>query len=112
MTPTPISLLIVDDDPVFARFVTQLVRVIGRELACTSTWVDSAEKALGELRGGRYDLALVDYNLPGSNGLALLAAIQEPWDTACAPRWLPRCCGRCWTTWRRNCRSRASSLRK
>jgi phosphoserine phosphatase RsbU/P len=75
MTP-PISLLIVDDDPVFARFVQQLARAMGEELACLPTWVDSAEKALDEIRSHRYDLALLDYSLPGASGLELLASIQ------------------------------------
>jgi sigma-B regulation protein RsbU (phosphoserine phosphatase) len=77
MNPSPISLLIVDDDPVFALYVQQLVRVLGQELPCTSAWVDNAEKALDEIRSGRYDVALLDYNLPGTDGLSLLAAIQE-----------------------------------
>ena len=69
MSASPISLLIVDDDPVFARYVQQLVRALGRELPCAPTWVDTAEKALDEIRSGRYDLALLDYNLPGADGL-------------------------------------------
>lgn len=77
MSNSPTSVLIVDDDPVFARFVQQLVRVLGQELPCTPTWVDSGEKALEEIGRNRYDLALLDYNLPGADGLALLAAIQK-----------------------------------
>lgn len=77
MTPSPVSLLIVDDDPVFGRFVQQLVHVINGDLPCAPTWVDTAEKALEELSRSSYDLALLDYNLPGANGLALLASIQE-----------------------------------
>jgi sigma-B regulation protein RsbU (phosphoserine phosphatase) len=81
---SPISLLIVDDDPVFARFLQQLLRVLGQELPCIATWVDSAEKALEEIRHGAYDLALLDYNLPGADGLALLGAIQDH-PAACHP---------------------------
>jgi phosphoserine phosphatase RsbU/P len=73
---SPISLLIVDDDPVFARFVQQLARAMGEELPCAPAWVDSAEKALEEISTRRYDLALLDYNLPGASGLELLASIQ------------------------------------
>jgi sigma-B regulation protein RsbU (phosphoserine phosphatase) len=77
MKSDPVSLLIVDDDPVFGRFVQQLVRVINGDLPCTPTWVDTAEKALEELRRCSYDLALLDYNLPGADGLALLTTIQD-----------------------------------
>lgn len=77
MKPTPISLLIVDDDPLFSRVVQHLVHALHDDLPCTPTWVDTAEKALEELSRNRYDLALLDYNLPGANGLALLAAIQD-----------------------------------
>ncbi len=77
MNPNPISLLVVDDDPVFALFIQQLIRAVGQDLPCTSTWVDTAEKALEEIRGRRYDLALLDYHLPGTDGLGLLAVIQE-----------------------------------
>ena len=77
MNAGPISLLIVDDDPVFARYLQQLVRVLGQEWPCAPTCVDTAEKALDEIRSGRYDLALLDYNLPGADGLSLLASIQE-----------------------------------
>ena len=34
MTSNPVSLLIVDDDPVFAMFVQQLVRALGQEMSC------------------------------------------------------------------------------
>ena len=77
MKPSPISLLIVDDDPVFSRFLGQLVKVLDAELACVSTSVDTAEKALDELGGRHYDLALLDYNLPGVDGLKLLEVIQS-----------------------------------
>jgi phosphoserine phosphatase RsbU/P len=77
MNASPISLLIVDDDPVFARYVQQLVRELGQDLPCAPTVVDTAEKALAEIRDGHYDLALLDYHLPGADGLSLLAAIQE-----------------------------------
>jgi phosphoserine phosphatase RsbU/P len=77
MNARPIALLIVDDDPVFAGYVQQLVRVLGQDLPCTPTWVDTAEKAVEEVRRGRYDLALLDYHLPGADGLSLLASIQE-----------------------------------
>jgi sigma-B regulation protein RsbU (phosphoserine phosphatase) len=77
MNAPAIPLLIVDDDPVFALFVRQLVEVLSSELPCAPEWVDTAEKALEILSRQRYELVLLDYNLPGANGLQVLAQIQE-----------------------------------
>ena len=77
MNPTPVSLLIVDDDPVFAQFVRQMVLSLGSDFPCSPEWADSAEKAMEQLRGGAYELVLLDYNLPGANGLQMLEQIRE-----------------------------------
>jgi len=71
------SLLIVDDDPVFARFVSQLVQALAEELPCSVDCADSAEAALERISHGRFDLALLDYHLPGMSGLELLAQIRN-----------------------------------
>jgi sigma-B regulation protein RsbU (phosphoserine phosphatase) len=70
------SLLVVDDDPVFTRFVCQLVQALAEELPCHVDCADSAEAALERIPRGRFDLALVDYHLPGVSGLDLLAQIR------------------------------------
>ncbi len=78
MNPAPaVSLLIVDDDPVFAEFVRQLVRSLGGEFPCALQWMDSAETALLELGQRQYELMLLDYNLPRANGLQVLAQVRE-----------------------------------
>lgn len=77
MNDDPIPVLIVDDDPVFALFVRQLVESLGNELPCAPEWVDTAEKALEEINRTPYELVLCDYNLPGVSGLELLAQIQR-----------------------------------
>jgi sigma-B regulation protein RsbU (phosphoserine phosphatase) len=74
---TPIPLLIVDDDPVFALVVKQIVASLGPDLACAPTWVDTAEKGLIELGRDNYDVVLLDYHLPGADGLHVLAQIQQ-----------------------------------
>jgi CheY-like chemotaxis protein len=73
----PVPLLIVDDDPVFARFVGQLVQSLGSEMPCVPQWADTAEKALAELRANPYELVLLDYNLPDGNGLQVLGRIRD-----------------------------------
>jgi phosphoserine phosphatase RsbU/P len=77
MTPhAPIPVLIVDDDPVFARFVQQLVNSLNREMPCAPHCVDTAAKALEELGSNAYELVLLDYNLPDADGLQVLAHIR------------------------------------
>ena len=77
MTKKITSLLVVDDDPVFSRFVCQLVLALAEELPCGVTCAASAEAALTQIPRGRFELALVDYHLPGLSGLDLLAQINQ-----------------------------------
>jgi serine phosphatase RsbU (regulator of sigma subunit) len=71
------TLLIVDDDPVFTRFVSQLVSALAAELPCDVTCSDSAEAAEELMRQRQFDLALVDYHLPHASGLDLLAKVRS-----------------------------------
>lgn len=77
MSAAPISVLIVDDDPVFAQFVRQMLLALGDDLPCSPCWVDTADKALDHLRRVGADLMLLDYNLPGANGLEVLEQIRH-----------------------------------
>lgn len=77
MDREPISVLIVDDDPVFAHFVRQLLLSLRDQLPCETKWVDTAEKALVELAHTAYELVLLDYHLPAADGLEMLARIRE-----------------------------------
>ena len=77
MNPKITSLLVVDDDPVFTRFVCQLVQSLAAELPCQVTCADSAEAAEAELRQHPFDLALVDFHLPRASGLDLLSKIAS-----------------------------------
>jgi sigma-B regulation protein RsbU (phosphoserine phosphatase) len=77
MNAAPVALLIVDDDPVFARYVQQLLLSLRGEVPCAAQWVDTSSRALAELRRSDYALVLLDYNLPDTDGLKLLAQIRE-----------------------------------
>jgi serine phosphatase RsbU (regulator of sigma subunit) len=77
MTNPSISMLIVDDDPVFAAYAQQLVLSLRDELPCAVNWMDTAEEAWDALQAAPYDLVLLDYNLPRVNGLEMLSRIRE-----------------------------------
>ncbi|HEX9047661.1 MAG TPA: fused response regulator/phosphatase [Verrucomicrobiae bacterium] len=77
MNPKPTSLLVVDDDPVFTLFLRQLVLSLGKDIPCAIESAPSAEAALALIPRHRFDLALVDYHLPGLSGLELLVQIRR-----------------------------------
>jgi two-component system KDP operon response regulator KdpE len=71
-------ILVVDDEP-------QIRRVMRTALTAQSYYVNDApsgEIALEKLREERYDLVLLDMNMPGMGGVATCRAIREHWDVA------------------------------
>jgi DNA-binding NtrC family response regulator len=60
--------LIVDDDVHFVRSLERLLRREGHDVAAALT----AEEARGQLRSVEPDVVVLDYQLPGKNGLELL----------------------------------------
>lgn len=65
--------LVVDDDP-------QIRRVMRATLTAHGYEVDDArcgEEALQKLRAGAHDLALVDVNMPGMNGMDVCRSIRQ-----------------------------------
>jgi sigma-B regulation protein RsbU (phosphoserine phosphatase) len=72
----PIRILLVDDDPVFTLFTCQLLKSLDAGSPCKIATLADGQAALKEIHHNRYDLALLDYSLPGANGLEILAEIQ------------------------------------
>jgi two-component system KDP operon response regulator KdpE len=69
-------ILVVDDEP-------QIRRVMRTTLSSQGFFVNDArsgEEALERLRQERYDLVLLDMNMPGMGGMAACRAIREQWD--------------------------------
>jgi DNA-binding response OmpR family regulator len=73
--PKPTRVLVIEDDPamnVFYRRLFGLWRAEGFE----ALFAADAEQALGLLASRAADLAIVDWNLPGLSGQALVAAMR------------------------------------
>jgi two-component system response regulator (stage 0 sporulation protein F) len=68
-------ILIVDDETVVAFFLREGLQGLGDRYDVRTS--GSAESALEQVRQGRFDLAVVDYRLPGLNGLDLVRTLQE-----------------------------------
>lgn len=77
MINAPIPVLIVDDDPAVGAWLNLLVRRMGESLPCSPLWVTKGSEALAALKERDFELALLDYNLPDTDGLTLLAHIQQ-----------------------------------
>jgi len=80
-TPTerPLKILVVDDEPIIARLITQLLAVDGHQ----AEFVTSASEALKSLATGNFDAVLSDRSMPHMNGdqLALKVAERFPGKT-------------------------------
>ena len=72
-----IPLLIVEDNPIYAEILQQLLQVLTTELRFDVQWVDTAEKAQAAVRQKHYALVLLDYRLPTADGLTVLAGLRK-----------------------------------
>jgi serine phosphatase RsbU (regulator of sigma subunit) len=77
MIAAPVPLLVVEDSPVYAEILQRLLSTLGADLQFTSKWVDTAEKAIEEISRENYTLVLLDYKLPGADGLTVLNHIRS-----------------------------------
>lgn len=69
------SILLIDDDADEINILSEAVEMTGSHSTCD--WAEGAEQAYGVLRVARPDLILLDYNMPGPNGLACLEEIKK-----------------------------------
>ncbi|MDO9418863.1 response regulator [Pararhizobium sp.] len=77
------KLLVVDDDPVDAKFVVRAFSNVSGQLHITH--VDDADTATSRLEVERFDYILLDINMPGIDGMELLRRIRSNGPTALTP---------------------------
>jgi sigma-B regulation protein RsbU (phosphoserine phosphatase) len=76
MSAPKTSVLIVDDDSSVGAWLQLLVRRMGETLPCNATWVTTGALGMQELEKGSYELVLLDYHLPDTDGLTMLSKIE------------------------------------
>src|SRR5688572_29117520 len=75
---TSARILVVDDEPQIRRVMRSALTADGYEVYDAKT----GEDALQQLRNGRYDLVLLDMNMPGMSGLEACRMIRASSEAA------------------------------
>ena len=70
-----LRILIIDDEP---RLCELLSRAVVR-MGCDAATVDSAEAAAKELENQRFDIVVLDLNLPGKSGIDFMDDLHRRW---------------------------------
>jgi CheY-like chemotaxis protein/anti-sigma regulatory factor (Ser/Thr protein kinase) len=78
ITPTPRTLLLVDDDSSIHQLVQAMLQDSRWEIDCAS----NGDEALQRLQSRRYDLILTDILMPGMDGLTLLSNLRNRYPDA------------------------------
>ena len=72
--PTARRILIVEDEPLLAMNLEDMLIELGHHVAGTATRID---KALSLAEGSEFNLAILDINLAGSNTFQVAAILQK-----------------------------------
>ena len=67
------KILLIDDD----KWIRDSLSIFFEYEGCHLLALETAEEAMEELKMHDYDIIIVDYKLPGMDGLALLKRIQD-----------------------------------
>ena len=71
-----INILVVDDDPVFAKIAARCARVALSQAHVTVSRASNGERALAKAARRRPDLVVLDYLLPDMNGVEILSRLR------------------------------------
>src|SRR5579863_4442593 len=77
MSAEPSPLLLVEDNPIYAEILQRLLPALGAEMRFVPKCVDTAEKAIEAIATTNYSLVILDYKLPGADGMTVLAHIRS-----------------------------------
>lgn len=72
------TVLVVEDDLVNQRYLVRLLEKLG----CQVELAEDGLKAIGALKENKYDLVLMDVEMPHMNGIEATRLIRQP-DTGC-----------------------------
>jgi DNA-binding NtrC family response regulator len=71
--PSPMRILVVDDEPQVLGFLEELFRTAGWEVQGAGTGLEGIEK----LERGRFDVVLTDLKMPGAGGMEVLRTARK-----------------------------------
>ncbi|MET3666801.1 response regulator transcription factor [Caulobacter sp. 1776] len=71
--PAPAAVLVIDDDPVVRQFVELVLGQAGYTVSSATT----GELGVKALQTARWDLVLLDINIPGMTGLEVLRLLRK-----------------------------------
>src|ERR1700719_457290 len=98
---TSSRILVVDDEPQLRRTLRSTLSALGFTVADAET----GEAALEKLREEKFDLLLLDINMPGLSGIETCRAVRARSDISVLMLTVPRSCGGqdpglgCWRRW-------------
>jgi DNA-binding response OmpR family regulator len=72
VTLDEVTILAVDDDPIHREFATVYLGAPGTSVVTA----DSAEAGLAQLESRHFDIALVDVDMPGMNGIDMVQTLR------------------------------------
>jgi Flp pilus assembly CpaE family ATPase len=76
-TPQILNVLLIEDDPEYARIVQHWLSQPGTEVEYVLNWVDSLAESRNRLDRGNVSVVLLDLNLGDSEGSSTFAAIRD-----------------------------------
>jgi len=77
----PIDILVVDDDKVYLQTTTDTLMSLGASAECAGSGAEAIEMIKSRRQqGGQYDLVILDWKMPGMNGIETLRRIRSDVD--------------------------------